>query len=127
MPWGATPSPPTPSPPGLCFARAKGPAVRPAAPLSLFRSPPLPPPFIPVLFVRPVLVCHDDNKRMLMEAAVAVGPRGGAPLSPLPAQSHQISVSGAEHPWTRVMGRGEGMGNISPLLSPLLFLLPTSC
>lgn len=116
-PWGVTPSPPTPGPPGLADARAEGPAVPPTAPLFLFSSPPLPPPPVPVLFARPVLVCHDDNKWMLMEAAVAVGPLRAPPLPPPSAGTPGLQERGRAPP-DSCHGEGGWDGDISLPSSP---------
>lgn len=108
-PQGATPSFPTPGSPGLTDARAKGLAV-PLTGLLLF-SVLLSLTSLPRFCLRPVLVCHDDNKWMPMETAVAV-------LSSLPAKAHQVSRSGSEHPQTHVMGRGDRMGTYLPSSPP---------
>lgn len=99
----------------------------PLQPPSLFFSSPLSSSSVLVLFVRPVSVCHDDNKQMLTEAVAAMGPLGTL-LAPLPVQAHRVSGSGAEHPWIHVMERGDGMGTylsppLPPPLSPSCFLM----
>lgn len=125
-PWGVTPSLPTPGPHGLTEARAEGPTVPLAAPLSLFFSSLLSSSSVLVLFVRPVRVCHNDNKQMLTEAVAAMGPLGDPPCPP-PSTGTPGLWEWGRAPLDSCHGEGEmGWGHISPLLSLLLFLLPPS-